>query len=77
MLTAADKRIRHQPCCLSTHSLMERKIRKQAITMKYDKCRLEKNNKTSLLFWGVVVLPEAEEGIRKLETIKMKVELGI
>lgn len=47
--------------------------------MKYDKRHLEKNNKTSLLFFwsGGGSLPETEVGIRKLETDKMKVELGI
>lgn len=49
--------------------------------MKYDKRSLEKNSKTSLLFfvcmWGEGCLPDAEEGIRKLKTDKMTVELGI
>ena len=38
---------------------MERKTRKQPITMKYDKCYLEKNSKTSLLFLEGGGLPEA------------------
>ena len=38
---------------------MERKTHKQPITMKYDKCYLEKNSKTRLLFLEGGGLPEA------------------